>query len=63
MIDIVIDDCSVAESTTRLTVSVRKLNTDILSFLLVHLVGDFAFFDAFTCSDTDIPWNAPTLLL
>ena len=63
MIEVVIDDCSVVESTALLAVSVRKLNTDILSFILVHFVGGFAFFDAFACSDKCAPWNTWALLV
>src|SRR5574338_758490 len=51
VIEVAIDDCSLEESTALLAVSVRKLNTDILSFLLVHFVGGFAFFDSFSRSD------------
>jgi glutamate 5-kinase len=45
VIEVEMDDCSVVESTALLAVSVRKLNTDILSFILVHFVGGFAFIE------------------
>ena len=62
-IDVVIDDCSAVESTALLAVSVRKLNTDILSFLLIHFVGGFAFFDPFASCDKCAPWNTRALLV
>ncbi|EHM53857.1 hypothetical protein HMPREF9080_01567 [Cardiobacterium valvarum F0432] len=62
-IDVVIDDCSVVESTALLAVSVRKLNTDILSFLLIYFVGGFAFFDPFASCDKCASWNTRALLV
>ena len=36
---------------------IRKLNTDILSILLIHFMGRFAFFDAFARGDKRLSWN------